>query len=333
MAITYFPFDDVDTNEDQYSQLFRELQDSGVAASHGSNSFQVGANASGMTVTVQAGFAILRGHAILSTAVESLTVAAASTSARIDRIVLRLDPGANKISLAILQGTAGSGVAPTLTQTDTGLFEISLATVTVGASVGSIAASAVTDTRQFVGSRVGTWTSSTRPAGPRKGKLGFNDETGLWEFFNGTTWANLTTSWSSITGAPATFTPTAHTHAWTDLSGVAPAAKLPVGTASGTVAAGDHHHDQLTRLPNRVKFGRTLITPTAANVTTSEMVTWSNSPPVITEAPVVLLTADSSAPSVITGLTVSGPSTTGFQINLIRTNTVATYVNWVAVWP
>ena len=77
-------------------------------------------------------------------------------------------------------------------------------------------------------------------------------------------------TWDSITGKPSTFAPTAHTHVFDDLiltgagdsskylagngqfytirynelSGKVPYNDLPVGTTSGTVAAGNHEHDQ-----------------------------------------------------------------------------------------
>src|SRR4051812_2043477 len=95
MALTSYPFDGQDTTETEFSLLFRELQDTGVADSFGGPGLQVSANGSGMTLTVAPGFAILRGYAVSSTDVESVTLPAAGSTARQDRIVLRLDPAAN----------------------------------------------------------------------------------------------------------------------------------------------------------------------------------------------------------------------------------------------
>lgn len=77
----------------------------------------------GMNAKVAPGFVIVRGHAVHSTAVETLPIRAADQGARTDRIVLRLDPAANSIALAVLDGTAADG-SPALTQTDTGVYEI-----------------------------------------------------------------------------------------------------------------------------------------------------------------------------------------------------------------
>ncbi len=216
--ISSYPFDDQDTTETDYSRLFRELQDSGVADSIGGASFAVTADASALSVTVAAGFAIVRGHAVLSTAAETVAITAPSAQTRIDRIVLRLDPVANGVTLAVLTGTPGSG-APPLVQTDTGIYEVSLALVTVEPAVPTIAANAVKDDRTFVGSRVGAWSTATRPARPRTAQLGFNITTLTWEYFNGVGWKDLapTVTWNTVIGKPGAFTPAAHRHNWNDL--------------------------------------------------------------------------------------------------------------------
>ncbi|MEX1655507.1 tail fiber domain-containing protein [Streptomyces pseudovenezuelae] len=220
MAITSYPFDAQSITETDYSRLFREFQSTGVADGVGGTSFYTYADATGMTVKVSPGFAIVRGHAINSTATEVLTVAASNTAARVDRVVLKLDPAANSITLAVKTGTAGSSTPPALTQTDTGIYEFSLATVAVGANVTSISAASVQGERKFLGNTVGGWTTSTRPDSPRVGRLGFNQSTNTWEFWNGTAWANLTQAvdWSTLTNKPSTFPPSAHTHGWADIS-------------------------------------------------------------------------------------------------------------------
>lgn len=220
MAITSYPFDSQSTTESQYSQLFRELQDSGVAASQNALDLKVSANGSGMTVFVQPGFAVVRGHAVLSTAVETLTIEAADATARTDRVVLRLDPSLNSIVLAVVKGVAGSG-APALTQTETGIYELPLGLVAVAGNATNIGTSATTDDRRFVGSTVGTWTTAGRPSAPRVGKLGLNQSTSRWEFWNGTSWSDLApvVTWASITDKPATMPPSTHTHIvpWTEV--------------------------------------------------------------------------------------------------------------------
>lgn len=220
MATTSYPFDSQEVSEAQFSQWAREFQDSGVAGSANGDSLKVSADASGMSVKVQPGFAIVRGFAFLSTAVESVSISSANSSSRIDRVVLRLDPAINSIALAVVKGTPGGG-APSLTQTDTGIYELPLAKVTVGANATNIAASAVEPDRRFTGSRINAWSTTTRPSSPRLAQLGFNTTTSEWEFWDGTQWTALapTINWSTIDGKPATFAPAAHQHPWADITG------------------------------------------------------------------------------------------------------------------
>lgn len=194
MAITAFPFDDQDTSEAQFSAWARELQDSGVADGYGGSGFQVSGGGGGMAVQIQPGFALLRGHALASTAVETRTIEAANTGTRYDRVVLRINPSTNLGEIAVLKGTPGAGgdsAVPDLTQTDTGIFEDALAIVTVQANVTTIDAAMVYDDRRFAGSRTGVWRNYSRPKMPRRFKLGYNVDTQRWEFWNGTAWQNL----------------------------------------------------------------------------------------------------------------------------------------------
>lgn len=241
MAITSYPFDAQVVTETQYSQMFREFQDSGVAAAYDASGFLVAAG-SGMTVNVQPGLAFLRGFVVSSTATEPVSIPAASTSVRVDRVILRLDPSLNSIALTVKQGTAGSTTPPALTQTDTGIYEIALAQVTVNANATSVAGGDITSTRSVVGTRVGMWATITRPASPRKGQLGYNNTTSTWEFWNGTAWASLISSvdWANLSGKPATFPPSVHTHKWADITD-APSSLPP--------AAHTHDWSQVTGKP------------------------------------------------------------------------------------
>lgn len=221
MSISSYPFDEQSVSEGQYSYLFRELAShSGIADTVGGTGFNVYGDGSGMRVKVNAGYAIVRGHAVQSTATETVTIAAASAATRYDRVVLRLDPTANTITIAVVQGTSGGGV-PALTQTDTGVYEFPLATITVPVGAATISPSNVQGEREFLGNSVGGWTTATRPRGPRTGRLGLNTSTNQWEFWDGTQWRDLapTINWSTIQGAPSTFPPASHTHPWGDVTG------------------------------------------------------------------------------------------------------------------
>lgn len=190
MAQSSFPFENVDTNETQFSQMFRTLN-AGVNGSPSGSELKVTAG-TGLQVAVAAGQAMVRGHFYISTASENLTIGTANASnPRIDSVVLRLDPTANSIVLAVVAGTpASSPVAPTLTQTDAGVFEYLLATVLVPAASTSV--STITDMRSFMGARVGTWTTDSRPSSPSIGQTGFNSTDGFLESWNGTAWVAWT---------------------------------------------------------------------------------------------------------------------------------------------
>lgn len=63
-------------------------------------------------------------------------------------------------------------------------------------------------------------------------------------------------SWDNITGKPSTFPPSAHTHSASDItSGTLAIGRIPVGTGSGTVAAGND-----SRIANAVPNTRTVTT-------------------------------------------------------------------------
>lgn len=222
MAFDSWPFDNQDSNsETQFTHLFRELQDTGIADDPGGSGFFVSRSTSGgLNVDVQPGFAIVRGHAVSSTAVETRLLDPASAQPRYDLIVLRLDPLANGIVLDKVTGTPGSP-APAPTQTDTDVYELVLAEVRVDANVNALADDAVRELRQFTGTRIRVWRTSTRPSNPRDYQLGFNTTTQRWEFWNGSAWSDLapTISWSDIEGKPSEFSAGSHSHSWNDVTG------------------------------------------------------------------------------------------------------------------
>lgn len=196
MAQSSFPFENVDTSETQFSQMFRNFA-SGVNGSPAGTELKVTAG-TGLVVNVAAGQGMVRGHYYISTASEALTIAAANpTNPRIDSIVLTLDPSANSIVLAVVTGTpAGSPVAPTLTQTDAGVFQYQLATVAVAAGAGSVGT--ITDTRNFFGSRFGIWSTAGRPSAPFTGQAGYNSTVGSPEYWTGSAWSGFSAAPTSI---------------------------------------------------------------------------------------------------------------------------------------
>lgn len=142
MAQTSYPFENVDTTENQFSQWADALAlGSGVVNT--GNKLAVTPLALNAGVQVASGKAVVRGHFYQSTDVESFNIPAAPASQwRKDFIVLTLDPAANSIVLARVEGTPAStleGAAlPTLTQSETGVYQMPIALVNVEGFVSSI---------------------------------------------------------------------------------------------------------------------------------------------------------------------------------------------------
>lgn len=187
MAQSSFPFENVDTTETQFSQMFRTLN-AGVNGTPAGTELKVSAG-TGLQVSVALGQAMVRGHYYISTAAELLTISTANaTNPRIDTVVLRLDPVANSIVLAVVAGTAAaSPVAPTLTQTDAGTYEFPLANVAVAAGAGTVGT--ITDRRVFMGKRLqSVGTSAARDIvfpSPVQGDMVWRDDLGVIETYYG----------------------------------------------------------------------------------------------------------------------------------------------------
>ncbi len=152
-------------NEDQWSIMARAWAQSGVGDY--ANKLEVYGDSSGRQVKVKTGRACVRGHWYENTTEATVAIAAnASGNPRIDRVVLRLDPSANSIVLAVVQGTpAGSPSAPSLTQTDVATYELTLAQVAVANGASTITAGNVTDERTYVDGIYGNWTPAITGTG------------------------------------------------------------------------------------------------------------------------------------------------------------------------
>lgn len=201
MAQTSYPFDNANTTEAQYSQLFRRIQSSGVWGNPADTSLRTTGDSSGMNVKVAAGYALVRGHLYNSNAIETVAIGAAQASPRIDTVVLRLNPTVNSIVLAVVAGTpAASPVPATLTQTDEGTFELAIAYVSVAANATTIAPANVTDIRTFMGTQFRVWTTDTRPTSPSIPSFGLNTTLSSPEYWNGSAWTNFVPD-ASITTA------------------------------------------------------------------------------------------------------------------------------------
>lgn len=191
MAETSFPFENLDVSESQFSKWARNFQDNGVAGVPGDGNLLVTGDDSGLQVRVAAGQAFVRGHYYINTSQATVTILSSGENTRIDLIVLELDPVANSITLKAVRGdeVLSNPVAPTLTQTDVGVYQLAIAKLTIPNNTSSIVNSMVTDLRTFMGQRFGIWTTATRPANPiEKFTVGYNATLGYHEVWSSGEW-------------------------------------------------------------------------------------------------------------------------------------------------
>jgi hypothetical protein len=158
MAQKGWPFENIDTSETEFSLWARNIGE-GVINDKGLE-LEPYADGSGMNVKVKTGQVLIRGHYYENTTEVTLTIAVADPSLpRIDRVVLRLDPSANTVALAVLTGTPNaSPSAPALTQSESAVYELPLATVAVSAAAVVISAGNVTSERLIFTS----WSAATQ---------------------------------------------------------------------------------------------------------------------------------------------------------------------------
>lgn len=214
MAQSYWPFVGTDTTETQYSELFRRLVESGVWGGANDSKLKAYGDSSGLFIKLPAGapdYAFVRGHMYQSdTAIVSTAVTPGSVGARTDLFVLRFDPALSTIVPAVIAGTSGSpGIVPAPTQTDTGIYELPLATIAMGASASTVTAGMVTDVRKFSSHLFGNWTTANRPATPRDGQPGYNETLAVPEY-----WDAVAAAWKPfvITAVTASMLSTGEQH-------------------------------------------------------------------------------------------------------------------------
>lgn len=153
MAISYGFFNSVNGdrlyNADDISNYFLKLISNGVFATP-SNAMQVQAS-SGFTVSVSAGWGFINCKWINNDTAYNLTLDAADIVLnRIDRVVMRLNPGNDlrNMELAVVKGTpAQTPTAPAPTRIQGGTWELSLAQIYVAAGSTEITQANITDER------------------------------------------------------------------------------------------------------------------------------------------------------------------------------------------
>lgn len=192
MAQKYGFFNSVDGDRkydaDDIGNYFLKLISDGVFATP-ATAMQVTA-AGGMTVSVAAGWGFIKCKYINNTAAAQFTLAAADVVLnRIDRVVIRLDKDNRTMSLAIKQGTAASTpTAPALTRQSSGIWELSLAQIYVGAGVTSITQANITDER-----------ANTSLCGYVTGLIDQIDTTDLFAQYNNAFWTWFNNVQESVT--------------------------------------------------------------------------------------------------------------------------------------
>jgi len=194
MAEQSFPFENIDTTESQFSEWATNFQETGVQGSPTGTELGITVTGSDLNLTVASGQAFIRGHYYINTDDLVLAVTSAGTNTRIDIVVVELDPEANTIVTKIVSGTAVASdpVAPTLTQSATGIYQLPIATLTIPNSTVVITSGMLVDTRTFMGNRIGIWTTATRPANPTAYQtLGYNTTLEYHESWNGTGWVGF----------------------------------------------------------------------------------------------------------------------------------------------
>lgn len=328
MTQTSYPFDGQTVSETQFSNLFKELQDTGVAGSADGTALKVTGDGGGMRVFVAPGSAIVRGFFYNSDASTQLTIPAALTSTRYDRVVLRLDPAANSVVLAVVMGAAGTGVPPAITQTATGIYEMPLAIVTVAALASNIVPSAVADDRPFVGLRMGAWTTSLRPTNPRQYQLGFNRTLGYFEHWDGAQWKqSFSTATHDHNGVYAN---AAHSH-----NGV----YAPAGHTHNEFSPNTHRHADSFSNPKVVQAGRSGASVVGGNNLASGTIAFATPFDV---KPVVTITVNSEGSSLADDIDAvyvnqAASGSTGIAWRIRAKTTFSTsgtvYINWIAIDP
>lgn len=174
---------------------------SGVVVGSGSElagSLDVG----GRNAVVATGAALIRGFYKPISAATSTAIPGASAANRVDRLVLRLDRSAsvaaNFAKPAVLTGTSGSTVPPTLSSSPTGLWDLPICRWT-SASSGTL--TGLVDERQFLDKGTRKCTSGNRPLNPSAGDTAFETDTYRWIGWTGFVWTVLgaAPTWQPLT--------------------------------------------------------------------------------------------------------------------------------------
>lgn len=186
MTLKAYPWDDTVVTESDYSRLFGEIAPDGVGDFPGGAGFRVLDDGTGLQVSIHSGFAVVHGLGVHNTTTEYRALDPAISGDRIDRLTIRLDPANNAVTLRVKKGAEGTGVPPSVTQTESGEYEMSLAQLRV--NVGSTVVQ-VTDERKYILQPAVAWNGTAgRPDSPRVGTIGYDGQSRLFFFWDGDEW-------------------------------------------------------------------------------------------------------------------------------------------------
>ena len=158
MAEKYGFFDAVMTNgtpdriysANDLNDIFKGILSDGVFRLY-DGALKVTAN-SGLSVNIDTGKAIVKGHWYLNTTIKSMTlITAHATLNRYSSVVLRYSRSDRSVTLAIIDGEpASSPVVPNLTQNND-TYELKLADILVNAGATELTDDDITDGRTYAG--------------------------------------------------------------------------------------------------------------------------------------------------------------------------------------
>lgn len=155
MGEQYYPFDSgagFAVTEDQWRTYSRAMMPSGFVGRPGDQMGKITAGTGAQLVRAAAPRgAMVDGHFWRDPDPENVAIPPnTNTNPRIDRAVIRLDPSTNTVLTTIIQGVpAGAPVAPALTQSDTGIWDLPLAQYQMPGSASAQNPTNIIDERVF----------------------------------------------------------------------------------------------------------------------------------------------------------------------------------------
>ncbi|RKS68989.1 hypothetical protein BZB76_6128 [Actinomadura pelletieri DSM 43383] len=193
--------------EIELARLFQGFQLDGVRGNPNDTACQVIPDG-GLNIKVRTGYAHVAGYwyESLGDGEVRAVAANAATQPRKDLVVLRADPEADKVTVAIRQGTP---LLPDPVRQQGGVWELPLARVRVAPGAASIGVADIEDAREFAGTTIAPSHSTDRPDRPAMGQLIYETNTGRWVGYTGGTtpwrtvaedtgWINLSPAWTDV---------------------------------------------------------------------------------------------------------------------------------------